>query len=298
MVAPPLIDAATLKQRLDAGPAPHSPLVLLDARPDAGAYALAHLRGAQHADLETQLSAARAAGADPARDGRHPLPSIDDWCAQLGRWGIDPATRVIVYDDQAGANAAARAWWMLRAVGHTAVQVLDGGFAAAQAAGLPIDDAPPVVAPQPPYPARDWQLPLADAAAVEVLRHRADAIVLDVRAAARYRGETEPIDPVAGHIPGARNLPYSDHLQEGRFKPATALRAQYETLLDGRDPRCLTVHCGSGVTACHTLLALAIAGLDGARLYVGSWSQWCRQPRPRAGPSNPHSDPRPGAPRH
>jgi thiosulfate/3-mercaptopyruvate sulfurtransferase len=276
--ASPLIDAATLRRRLDAGEA----IVLLDARPDASAWARAHLPGAQHADLDTQLSAARAPGADPVRGGRHPLPRIADWCAQLGAWGITPRTPVVVYDAQSGANAAARAWWMLRAVGHEQVQVLDGGLSAALAAGLAMDDQLPRVTPCPPYPAPCWQWPLADIDAVAGRAQDPQWRVLDVRAAERYRGEAEPIDPVAGHIPGAINLPYSDNLRGARFAPAAELRARYAALLDSRAPSRLIVHCGSGVTACHTLLALDHAGLHGAALYVGSWSEWCRDGRPQA----------------
>jgi thiosulfate/3-mercaptopyruvate sulfurtransferase len=274
----PLIDAGTLRRRLDAGEA----IVLLDARPDAAAYAQGHLSGAHHADLDTQLSAACAAGADPARGGRHPLPHIEDWCAQLGAWGIAPPTAVVIYDDQGGANAAARAWWMLRAVGHAQVQVLDGGLSAALAAGLTLAAHAPTVIPVAAYPAEAWQWPLAEIDTVARCASDPQWRVLDVRAAARYRGQTEPIDPVAGHIPGALNLPYTDNLAGGRFADAAQLHRQYTALLDGIAPSRLIVHCGSGVTACHTLLALDHAGLPGAALYVGSWSEWCRSGRPQS----------------
>jgi thiosulfate/3-mercaptopyruvate sulfurtransferase len=274
----PLIDAGTLHRRLDAGEA----IVLLDARPDAAAYAQGHLPDAQHADLDTQLSAARAPDVDPARGGRHPLPRIEDWCAQLGAWGITPQTAVVIYDDQCGANAAARAWWMLRAVGHAQVQVLDGGLSAALAAGLNLTEQIPTVTPAASYPARRWQWPLVDIDTVAQRVRDPQWCVLDVRAAPRYRGETEPIDPVAGHIPGAVNLPYAENLRDGGYAKAAVLRAQYAKLLDGRAPQRLIVHCGSGVTACHTLLALEHAGLHGAALYVGSWSEWCRSGRSQA----------------
>ena len=246
-------------------------VVLLDAR--ASGYEAGHLPGAQRADLETQLSAARDPGADPARGGRHPLPPLDRWLAQLGAWGIGPETQVVIYDDQSGANAAARAWWMLRAVGHERVSVLDGGMAAAN---LPLTTEVPTIAARPPYPATSWQRPTVDLAEVDALRRDANWKVLDVRSRERYRGETEPIDPVAGHIPGAVNLPFAENLENGRFKSQETLRAMYEELLGGTPVERLVVHCGSGVTACHTLLALDAAGLEGAGLYVGSWGEWCR----------------------
>lgn len=253
--------------------------VLLDAR--ASGYDAGHLRGAIRADLETQLSAARDAGADPKHGGRHPLPPLERWLAQLGAWGIGPETHVVIYDDQLGANAAARAWWMLRAVGHERVSVLDGGFAAAVAAGLEVTTDVPEVIAREPYPAKDWQRPTVDRDRVDALRNDSDWKVLDVRSRERFRGETEPIDPIAGHIPGAINLPFAENLENGRFKSAPELRAMYEELFGDTPTERVIVHCGSGVTACHTLLALEAAGLDGASLYVGSWGEWCRNDLPR-----------------
>lgn len=258
-----------------------SDAVVLDAR-SAASYAAGHLAGARNADPDVDLSAARDPGADPARGGRHPLPPLDRWLRRLGEWGIGPWTFVVVYDDQAGANAAARAWWMLRSVGHERVAVLDGGFQAAVAHGLPVTTEVPAVEARSPYPAQGWLRPTVDIESVDALRTNPDWIVLDVRSAPRFRGETEPIDPIAGHIPGAVNLPFAENLEDGRFKSAALLREQYQSLLDGRPAERLVVHCGSGVTACHTLLALEAAGLDGASLFVGSWSEWCRNPdRPR-----------------
>jgi len=254
-------------------------VVLLDAR--ASGYDAGHLRGAQRADPETQLSAARDAGANPARGGRHPLPPLDRWTQQLGAWGIGPETHVVIYDDQFGANAAARAWWMLRSVGHERVSVLDGGFAAAIAAGLPTTTDVPVIAARPPYPATEWHRPTVDLPRVDALRNDARWKILDVRSGERFRGETEPIDPIAGHIPGAVNLPFAENLDQGCFKSPQELRAMYEKLLGETPVDRLIVHCGSGVTACHTLLALETAGLDGAALYVGSWGEWCRNDLPR-----------------
>lgn len=259
-----------------------TPVRLLDARPGAEAYAAGHLAGALHADLEVQLSAASAPGFDPARGGRHPLPSPASWAAQLGAWGIGPETRVVAYDETAGANAACRLWWMLRAFGHAHVAVLDGGLQAARAAGLAeTRAAPPPVSALPPYPSDGWRLPTADLDAVERRVSEPAWKVLDVRSRERWRGEVEPIDPVPGRIPGTVNVPFSENLgPDGRFKPADALRRQYLDLLAGTLPDHLVVHCGSGVTACHTLLALELAGLEGAALYVGSFGEWCRRGKP------------------
>jgi len=254
-------------------------VVLLDAR--ASGYEAGHLHGAQRADVETQLSAARDAGANPARGGRHPLPPLDRWTQQLGAWGIGPETHVVIYDDQFGANAAARAWWMLRSVGHERVSVLDGGFAAAIATGLATATDVPIIAARPPYPATEWHRPTVDMPRVDALRNDDGWKVLDVRSGERFRGETEPIDPIAGHIPGGVNLPFAENLDQGRFKSPHELRAMYKQLLGETPVDRLIVHCGSGVTACHTLLALDIAGLDGAALYVGSWGEWCRNDLPR-----------------
>jgi thiosulfate/3-mercaptopyruvate sulfurtransferase len=266
----PLLSPDQLAQLL----ATETDVVLLDAR--AKGYDVGHLRGAQHADLETQLSAARDADANPARGGRHPLPPLERWTQQLGAWGIGPQTHVVIYDDQFGANAAARAWWMLRAVGHERVSVLDGAIT-----DLPMTTDAPAITARPPYPATAWQRPTVDLARVNSLRNDDGWKVLDVRSRERFRGETEPIDPVAGHIPGAVNLPFAENLENGRFRPPHELRTTYNQLLGETPIERLIVHCGSGVTACHTLLALEAAGLDGASLYVGSWGEWCRNDLPR-----------------
>lgn len=275
----PLVSADELRDL----PSPHR---LLDARPGPGgaaAHAAGHLAGAVHADLESDLSDATQPDHDPARGGRHPLPSVERFAARLGAWGIGPETFVVVYDAASGGNAAARAWWMLRAVGHERVAVLDGGLAAAEAAGLPLTTAPAEVAPLRPYPASGWRLPTADAAAVEARLADAGWKVLDVRSAERWRGEVEPFDPVPGRIPGTVNLPFAANLgPDARYLAPDALRARYLALLGGTPPERLVVHCGSGVTACHTLLALERAGLPGATLYVGSYGEWCRTGRPIA----------------
>jgi thiosulfate/3-mercaptopyruvate sulfurtransferase len=236
--------------------------VILDARPRE-AYEAGHLEGAIHADLETQLSSA-STNANAAHGGRHPLPPIERWLAQVAAWGITPDTMVYVYDDQNGANAAARAWWMLRAIGHANVAVFERNIG-----------VPPASHAASPHTTH-WQLPTVSMSDVDRLRHDPQWRVLDVRATPRYRGETEPIDPVAGHIPGAINLPFTENVG----KTPEELRAMYTRLFDGVPPERVVVHCGSGVTACHTLLALDQAGMPGASLYVGSWGEWCRNPMP------------------
>jgi thiosulfate/3-mercaptopyruvate sulfurtransferase len=246
---------------------------LFDCRPETAAYLDGHLSGARHASLDRDLAEHPQ---DAARGGRHPLPSVADFAARLGGWGITPSTHVIAYDAQNGANAAARFWWLLRSLGHQRVQVVDGGLAALQAAGFELTRELPELEPAPPYPAHLYLGPQADIDEVEAARNATDRRVVDVRAAFRYRGESEPIDPIAGHIPGAINIPLSDNLQaDGRFKSASELRAMYQAAL-GVPASQAIVHCGSGVTACHSLLALERAGMPGAKLYVGSWSEWCR----------------------
>jgi thiosulfate/3-mercaptopyruvate sulfurtransferase len=272
----PIVSAAELAERLDS-------VRLIDARGGGReAYAQSHLRGAVFADLERDLARPR----DPSRGGRHPLPDIADWCRTLGNWGITPATPVVIYDAAGGANAAARAWWMLRAVGHNDVAVLDGGLQAAVASGLPATSEATAVQALTPYPmppGKTWTLPVVSADDVEELRLDPDRCLIDVRADFRYRGESDPFDPMPGHIPGAVNQPYAGSLDaEGRFRAAGELRRLFETTLDGRPASATTVYCGSGVTACHTLLAMAHAGIEGPALYVGSWSEWCRSDRPRA----------------
>ncbi len=256
--------------------------VVLDAR-SRTAFEAGHLRGALNADPGMHLSAVSQPDFDPSKGGRHPLPSLKQWRATLGLLGIGPKTPVVIYDDQGGANSAARAWWMLKAVGHEAVQVLDGGLNAALSAGfgLTTDVSPARLCAH--YPATAWLLPAVDLDVLEKLAQHRGWRVLDVRSRERYRGDTEPFDPVAGHIPGAVNLPYTENLDpEGRFKSPEELRALYTHLLGGLPPDHLVVHCGSGITACHTLLALEHAGLPGAALYVGSWSEWCRSGKPIA----------------
>jgi thiosulfate/3-mercaptopyruvate sulfurtransferase len=250
---------------------------LIDARVGAGIqgiYKNQHLLGATHVDLEENLADRKP---DAADGGRHPLPYIKKFALYLGSLGIGSNTHVVVYDDKNGANAAARFWWMLRAVGHKKVQVLDGGFQAALSYPIPASDTPKKYRQKPPYPVSDWLLPLADMKEVETVAKNPDFTVIDVRDGERYRGEKEPIDLIAGHIPGAINVPFSKNLDaKGAFLPKETLKKQYETLLNNRTSDKIIVHCGSGVTACHTLLAMDYAGFEMPKLYVGSWSEWSR----------------------
>ncbi len=271
-----LIAATELRALMDTATATAAPLVVLDcgfdlADPDAGefAHAAGHLPGALYAHLERDL-----AGPKTGHNGRHPLPARAALAATVGRWGISPELQVVAYDAQGGYYAA-RAWWLLRWLGHTAVAVLDGGMAAWLAAGGALSKAPAVPRAQPPYPAGAPAMPTIDADALLAALGRVRLI--DARAGERFRGEVEPLDRVAGHIPGATHRFFRDNLQpDGRFKPAAQLRAEFEALAT---PAAQVVHqCGSGVTACHNLLAMTHAGLEGSRLYPGSWSEWCADP--------------------
>jgi len=278
MQANPIISPAALRNALESG----DDIVLIDAGRSRAAYAAGHLVGARHADMNEQLASLTSPVHDATNGGRHPLPAVDAWCRTLGEWGIAPSTHVVVYDEQSGANAAARAWWMLRSVGHELVAVLDGGLREALDTGFELTASLPDSRTLPPYPASCWTLPTVAIDDVDALRTDATWRVIDVRSATRFAGLEEPIDPIAGHIPGAINVPFSENLENGRYKSPETLRRMYEERPEGIDSGRLGVHCGPGVPACHTLLALEIAGIRGARLYVGSWSEWCRNPRPRA----------------
>ena len=272
----PLISTNTLKSIMR-----QANLVIIDASAGPNAkdnYEKNHLEGARFVDLEKDLSGDKS---DPSRGGRHPLPNITHFSQLLGRLGISSSTHVVVYDDKGAANAASRLWWMLRAVGHEKVQVLNGGSQAAVKEG--IATSAKVVKPStaPPYPAKDWILPVADINQVEKVAQSDDHLVIDVRDKYRYDGESEPIDLVAGHIPGATNLPFVENLDsEGKYLPPEVLKEKYSIALAGKGPENIIVHCGSGVTACHTILAMAYAGLEIPKLYVGSWSEWSRTGRP------------------
>lgn len=271
-----LICAAELAQHL-----PGSDWVVLDCRhdlaaPDSGrsAYAAGHLPQAQFAHLDCDLSGPRT-GRDGQFRGRHPLPERDVFLETLRNWGIDDATQVIAYD-ASGGMFAARLWWMLRWLGHDAVAVLDGGLPAWLQAGQPLTTEVP--APRRgTLTIRAARTASVDAGALLANLANNAHIVLDARAPDRFRGENETLDAVGGHIPGARNRFFKDNLQDdGRFKPAARLQAEFTALVS--DPQATISQCGSGVTACHNLLAMEIAGLPGAALYPGSWSEWCADP--------------------
>ena len=269
-----LIDASTLHaHRNDPN------WVVMDCRfsladPEAGrrAYRDSHLPGAHYAHLDEDLS-------DPITPttGRHPLPDPERLAQKLGAWGIGHDTQVVAYDDMGGMLAAARLWWLLRWLGHTACAVLDGGLPTWRRAGLPLTAEMPAARPTAFVPQPDDRLWMSTE---QVLTLSATEVLLDARAAARYRGEMEPIDPVAGHIPGALNLPTDGNLTpEGHFLPVAALRERFAAALNDRSPATVIHACGSGVTACHNLLAMEAADLGGSRLYAGSWSEWIRDPQ-------------------
>lgn len=265
----PIISAEELKQ-VDA-----SEYLLFDASSGPNAYSNfldAHLQGAQFVDLETQLSAKEK---DPKHGGRHPLPSVADFAILLSGLGIKPDSNVIVYDRKSGANAATRFWWMLKSIGHAHAQVLDGGYQMAVEVGLPVASGPAVAQELSYYQAEAWLWPtITLPEMVEAIQNQ-DAIIIDVREAFRYQGISEPIDLVAGHIPGAYNIFYGDNLlTDGTFRPKIELQGRYASLMAMGKP--IIVHCGSGVSACHTILALLQAGLRLPTLYVGSWSEWSR----------------------
>ena len=261
-------------------------LVVVDCRfeltrPDAGraTYAAGHIPGAVFADLEVDLSARLA---PDGAGGRHPLPDPAVLRARLGQWGIGPHTQVVVYDAASGMIAA-RLWWLLRWLGHDRVAVLDGGWPAWLAAGQAATQAlPEVTAKRFSGPA--GQMPVLDADAVAAALARGEKRLVDVRAPERFRGELEPLDRRAGHVPGAVNLPLAMNLDaDNRFLPAARLADLYGSLLGGQAADRLIVMCGSGVSACHALVAMQRAGLPGAALYAGSWSDWISDPaRPLA----------------
>lgn len=256
--------------------------VFVDARAGSEAaeqYSAAHVAGARRADLETDLSKPGS----PEEGGRHPLPPLDDWLSRLGAWGVSPETAVIIYDDAGGGLAAARAWWMLDAIGHGPVAVVEGGWAALVAAGVETESGEPPATARGAYPRLIDRWPALDADFVERVRTDPSWRVIDARAPERYAGASEPLDPIAGHIPGAHNLYWKSQIDEtGSFSPSDTLRRRYKDVLGDVPPERVVCYCGSGVTACHLLLAMRACGLRGARLYVGSWSEWCRQDRERA----------------
>jgi thiosulfate/3-mercaptopyruvate sulfurtransferase len=269
-----LVSTADLAAHLD------DPLfVIVDVRhdlmrPDAwgeAQYRAGHLPGARFAHIDNDLSAPKTGA-----NGRHPLPAPEVAAAMFGRLGIDATKQVVAYD-QNGGMFASRLWWMLRWLGHDAVAVLDGGWDKWVREGRPVSTVLPV--PRAATFAIRGIAPTLNAGEVLASLAGHSLTLLDARAPERYRGETEPLDPVAGHIPGALNRPYAQNLSADlTFKPAPALRAEFGALLGPIPPVRVVNHCGSGVTGCHNILAMEIAGLAGARLYPGSWSEWCADP--------------------
>jgi thiosulfate/3-mercaptopyruvate sulfurtransferase len=257
--------------------------VVVDCRHDlmnlaAGrdAYAAGHIPGAVFADIETELSGAKRDAAGNFR-GRHPLPEQGAFIELLRGWGVDDDTQVVAYDAHGGMFAA-RLWWMLRWVGHAAVAVLDGGLPAWQAAGQPVATDAPAPRARGNVKARPALVTTVDVAAVLHNVEHGGRTIVDARAPDRFRGENETIDPVGGHIPGAKNRFFKDNLQaDGRFKAPDQLKAELGVAVG--DPQQAIMQCGSGVTACHNLLALEVAGMPGAALYPGSWSEWTADPK-------------------
>ena len=270
-----LVDANTLFEELS-----RDDLRLFDCRFDLARvewgeteYAEGHLPGASYLHLDRDLSSPIRADS-----GRHPLPDTERFARRLGELGVDANSQLVAYDQGNGAHAA-RLWWLARWIGLRRVAVLDGGVAAWRAAGFPLEKTLP--SPQPK------SLPIfldptawLSTAEVDALRLRPGNLVVDARGAERFAGRNETIDPIAGHVPGARNRPFLANLgADGKFLPPARLREEFSTLLGSIPPSALVSMCGSGVTACHHLLALEHAGLTGARLYAGSWSEWIRDPR-------------------
>jgi thiosulfate/3-mercaptopyruvate sulfurtransferase len=271
LIEPPAL-AASIEN-----PAAQRNVAILDcrwdiARPEWGdaAYAESHVPGAFFASMDRDL-------ADPIgpTTGRHPLPNIERFVEKLGRWGIDDQTQVVAYDQGNGA-AASRLWWLLRWLGHAKVAVLNGGFAAWTAAGLPTTKEAP---PREPRVFTPRVQPGTVLSSSDVERS-SPSLIVDARAADRFAGRNETIDPVAGHIPGARNHPFVRNLDSNaKFLSSAELRQRWQETLSGHAPESVIAMCGSGVTACHNLLALEVAGLSGARLYAGSWSEWIKDPK-------------------
>ena len=273
-------------EQLQTLQATHQPLMVFDCscdlmQPEVGAqqYAQSHIPGALYADLNTALSAkGDPAVTGAASGGRHPLPPREVFAQWLGSVGFTPAMQAVVYDRQ-GANYCGRLWWMLKWLGHANVAVLDGGWQAWAAAGGSQEAG--VVSP---FAGVDYPVAhaLASLSTVETVANRLTSgsqTLIDARGAPRYRGEMEPIDPVAGHIPGALNRPFASNLgPDGFFKSADVLRQEFLALLGDRDPASVVHHCGSGVSAVPNVLAMEIAGLGTTALFAGSWSEWCSDP--------------------
>ena len=270
-----LIETAELAEHLN-DPA----LVIVDVRHDLGkperfgedAYAKAHVPGAVFAHVDRDLSAPPTGS-----NGRHPLPTPEAAAAVFGRLGIDETRQVVAYDQDNGM-CAARLWWMLHWLGHDRVAVLDGGFAKWLREGRPVSAERHAAEPRKFVPGRVRATVNATGIAASLPRH--DLLLLDARAAERYRGDVEPYDRVAGHIPGALNRPYTRNVAaDGTLRPARELRSEFDAMLHGRSADDLVHYCGSGISACHNVLAMAVAGYPLTRIYPGSWSEWSADPR-------------------
>ena len=259
-----------------------STIILLDARAGSNTsenYQKEHLKGARFVDLNRDLASIPE---NPANGGRHPLPSPEEFAKTLSTLGISPTDHIVVYDDKNGSNFAARFWWMMRVIGHEKIQVLNGGYQTAIQAGFPTNSGNETFE-KTAYPSQKWELALADINEVEKARKNDQNIVIDVRDKNRFEGLTEPLDLIAGHIPGAINVPLTENLDEnGLFKSSEELAQKYKSIIGDKKDENIIVHCGSGVTACHTLLAMDYAGLPIPKLYVGSWSEWSRNDREMA----------------
>lgn len=267
----PIISPSDLKNL------PTENLIILDARTGKDIkqnYLERHIKGARFIDLDKDLA---EIGEDAAFGGRHPLPSVEKFAETLSNLGIAENSHIIVYDDKNASNAAARAWWMLRSFGFEKVQVLDGGMQATEKNGLEFSSGEETFEKASLIKKEHWFLPVSSLEVIENELKNNSSTVIDVRDAYRYKGESEPIDLVAGHIPGAINIPFSENLDEnGNFLNPEVLKEKYKQLLENK-PEHLIIHCGSGVTACHTILALDYAGFPVPDLYVGSWSEWSRR---------------------
>jgi len=275
MILTTLVNTDTLSRHLD-----DPRWIVVDCRfvltdPDAGqrAFAAGHIPGARYAHLDNDL----CSPVTPA-SGRHPLPYPQVLAEKLGHWGIDKTSQVVVYDDTFGAMAA-RLWWLLRWLGHEAVALLDGGFPKWQREGRPVTPELPMIQATQFHPTINNAM-WVDAGYVEQMHERNDGVLIDARADIRFRGDVEPLDKVAGHIPGAINIPYEDNLDfSGEFMSDEALRELYLAALNNTAPDRVVQMCGSGVTACHNILAMEHAGLAGSKLYAGSWSEWITDSR-------------------
>ena len=254
--------------------------ILIDARAGINAeenYNKEHLKNARYVDLNRDLATVET---NPANGGRHPLPSLEKFSKVLSKLGISPSSHVIIYDDKNGSNAAARFWWMLKAIGHKKVQVLNGGLQEAIKIGFLTSSEVEKIEVVEKYPISEWKLATANIDEVEQARNNDQNIVIDVRDKNRFDGIIEPLDLIAGHIPRAINVPFSENLNEdGFYKSAEELKQKYSEIIGDKNLEDVIVHCGSGVTACHTLLALDYAGIEIPKLYVGSWSEWSRNDR-------------------